>query len=124
MESELLLVLIHNDDLLAVVVAAAPANPVSKLLGMALGALYQSGCADLPVSTTLITPCLRCFPFRDCHSLFLLLVVQQVRKPFQNGKRIAVVQSGAGALCIVQIGSANGTEPLAVGLAKTIGRSV
>ena len=56
MEGELLLVLIHNDDLLAVVVAAAPANPVSKLLGVTLGALYQSGSADLPVSAALIAP--------------------------------------------------------------------
>ena len=66
---ELLLVLIHGDDLLLAIVAAAPANPVRELLSVALGALYERGSADLPIRTTLIAPCLRCFPFRDCHSL-------------------------------------------------------
>lgn len=93
-----LLILIHGDDLLTVIVTAAPANPVGKLLRVALRALYECGCADLPVSTTLITPCLRCFPFRDCHSLILLIILQQFFELQQRRERIAFIDPGAGAL--------------------------
>ena len=94
----LLILGILDDDLLAVVIAALLANPVSKLLGVALGALYESGSADLPISTTLIAPCLRCFPFRDCHSLILLIILQQFFEPQQRRERIAFIDPGAGAL--------------------------
>lgn len=77
---------VHLDNLLAVIVAAMLADPVCQFLCVALGAFYDSGDAELPVSPALITPCFRCFSLRYCHFLHLLFIIEQLCEFFKGGE--------------------------------------
>ena len=84
--NELLLFFVHLDDLFAIIVTAMSANPVCELLVVALGAFNNSGSGKLPISSTLITPCFRCFSLRYCHFLHLLFIIEQLCEFFQGGE--------------------------------------
>lgn len=74
---------VHLDDLNAIIAATMPANSVSEFFLVALRAFYDSGGGELPVvSSTLITPCFRCFSLRYCHFLHLLFIIEQLREFF------------------------------------------
>ena len=63
-----LVLLIHVDDLFAIIVPALLANRVGELQLVALGALHQGGGRQIVVrGTTGISPCLGRFSLRYCH---------------------------------------------------------
>ena len=57
-----------------------------ELLVVALRAFNNSGSGKLPISSTLITPCFRCFSLRYCHFLHLLFIIEQLCEFFQGGE--------------------------------------
>ena len=85
-DSLIFLVFFLRNDFHAVIVAAMLADPVCQFLCVALGAFYDSGDAELPVSPALITPCFRCFSLRYCHFLHLLFIIEQLCEFFKGGE--------------------------------------
>ena len=66
-QTALRLLIFHFDDLLAIVIAALFAYPMSQLGLMALRTFHDTGNGQLPMGSTLVASCLRRFSLRDCH---------------------------------------------------------
>ena len=66
-QTALRLLIFHFDDLLAIVIAALFAYPMSQLGLMALRAFYDAWDGKLPVCPACIAPRLRSFSLGDCH---------------------------------------------------------
>ena len=59
---------LRSDNLLAVIVTAATAYPMRKIVFTTVRALYHAGHIELPnVGTSFVSACLRCFSLRYSH---------------------------------------------------------